>query len=104
MSNYNKLFLSGGDRVFITVANTEGLVVNFTVDSALIELPMLVDNQIKIIKQWYKNEVLKKIEVDTGVTKVNVDTKVVVDEPTIEMGVPGGSQKINGSKKNRRNK
>jgi hypothetical protein len=94
MSNYNLLGLSGGDKVYVSVAKTEGLVVDLGVDSALIQLPVLVDNQIKIVKQWYKNEVLKKIEINTGVTEVNTDAKVVVDEPTIEMGVPGGSQKV----------
>jgi hypothetical protein len=100
MSNYNLLGLSGGDKVYVSVAGCEGTVVNLAVDSALIQLPVLVDNQTKIVKQWYKNEVLKKIEGNTEVVEENVNET----EKTLEFGVPGGSQKIKESKKNRRNK
>jgi hypothetical protein len=115
MSNSNLLELSGGDKVLAN--DVEGRVVSLGVDSAFIELPVLIDGQTKIIKQWYRNDALKKIEihpitypvshpVSTTEVKaeVNTDAKVVVDEPTIEMGVPGGSQSIKKIKKKGRNK
>jgi hypothetical protein len=85
MSNYNKLLLSGGDKVFAN--GVEGTVVNFSVDAALVLISITIDGKEQIIKQWFKNDALKKIEPNP--VKVT-ETK----EKTIEFGVPGGSQKI----------
>lgn len=116
MSNFNLLGLSCGDKVFVSVAKAEGLVVDIGVDSALVELDMPIEgsiNRTKLVKQWYKNEVLKKIEptpVNCPVSAIEVTTEakeVTVEEieKTLEFGVPSGSQKVKTNvKKNKRNK
>jgi hypothetical protein len=110
MSSINLLGLSNEDKVLAN--GVKGKVVSFGVDSAFIELPVTIDGSVKVIKQWYSNDALKKIE--TGIkpvstsqvtpqvqTEVQTNAKVVVDTSTIEMGVPGGSQLIQKIKKGR---
>jgi hypothetical protein len=81
MSLYNKSLLNVGNKVLVSVANTEGKVIDIGVESALVELTLKIDNQDRVVKQWYYNDVLQKIEkpVEAGV----VEEK----EKTIEFGV-----------------
>lgn len=99
---YNNIGLDMGDSV---IANgTPGTVINLAVNSALIELEVLIDgdkNRTKLIQQWYANDALKKIksdpanttEVTTEVVKVNI-----LKKKTLEFGVP---EKKTTKKKNK---
>lgn len=91
----SKIGLNLGDLVLAN--GIEGTVVSVGADSALIKLPVAIDgdnNRTKLVQQWYSNDALKKIEINTGVTKAKTDVKVAIDTPIIEMGVPGGGQPI----------
>lgn len=99
----NKIGLNLGDLVLAN--GIEGEVIGVGADSGLIKLPVVIDGQVKLVQQWYDNDALKKIEVNIGVIEVETDAEVVMDTPTIEMGVPSGSEpikKINNKKTNKK--
>lgn len=78
-----------------------GKVIDFNMESALVEHYIIIDGENKLVKQWYKNEALKKIKVEKTSSKI-VEENTVGFEKTLEFGVPNGSQPIKKTKKTKK--